>query len=789
MFKRAKDLERRGQWKKAYDIFSEIIAWKPTDSYAHLALAKLEARRSPDSEKACAAFQKGAEACPDSVHILQAWAVYEDSNGNTERAKELFEQCLFLDPQNPYACHAYGLMERKRGNFESARHLWNQGLERESTAALVCQMGELLVENKELGEARTMYAKHVELVKTAREKTEIYLASAWLEERYYRDVSAAEEMIESALRINPSSSKARIALARLEARQSEKLRGNKKGQISARRLADACLMSENNDDVKHEDGRVYNAWASTEIRANRLDSAREILQRGLSLFPKDHSLIQAAGSLEEKLGNHTGARMLYSESLRVQPSAPALVAFAMHQLRYPPSGTANLTEARQLFEEALLLGPRHGPAYNSFGKALLRAGEISEARAIFERGIKARCTDVASVFHGYAQLEISVGNIPKARAFLVKGLEEAKSQGIGADSPHRERTVFLTHTLGMLELNSNHPSKALGVFKDGIKFYGNSSQLLLGAALCEIKLGGEDNARSLFERSVEANDRHAQAWQAWAVMEMRAGNWKTAETLFQCGVKQAPKHGALWLAYAIAEGRMGNSGKARALFASGLSNSPDHAPLYQAWASFELKEERYEIAKALIAEALTRDKRNGSGWRVAAEIERRIGNVGLESLILRRGIECAPTHAPLYRALGDLLLEKGDISEARVVYEKGIEVDALCAPLYHSLAELEARIFNLDGLAALNKRASRVFRTDAVELSPNEETESAWGKRIQASRSRSIPTGIKALAERIVDDEGMLGPISTPSDIIESMESRLLEQLLDIGVSEGPGSG
>ena len=284
--------------------------------------------------------------------------------------------------------------------------------------------------------------------------------------------------------------------------------------------------------------------------------------------------------MEERVGNFTGARDLYSASLAIEPTAPTLVAYALLELRFPSATTTNNTTennnnnneqtvqvvqttennnsnnkvnnydyVKRLFEEALLIDPRHGPAYNAYGKAELRHGTVEEAKRIFERGVQANCADAASIYHGYAKMELSLGNVDTARELLLKGRDVVQRQDVGMDSQHRERAIFLSHTLGMLELNSNRPSQAYGVFMDGMERYGNSSQLLLGAALCEVKLGKQESARALFEKSVVNDNHHAQAWQAWGVMEMRAGNISTARKLFDCGIKSAPKHGALWQAY------------------------------------------------------------------------------------------------------------------------------------------------------------------------------------------------------------------------------------------------
>jgi tetratricopeptide (TPR) repeat protein len=792
LFRKAQSLEKQGQWCKAVHLLKDILVLDPADAHSHLALARLEARRGGD---ACAIFKAGTEACPESVHLWQAWAVYEESaRGNTAKSKELFERALELDPYNPYVCHAYGLLERKLGNSGRARRLWERALQKSSTAALVCSLGELFIAETLLPQARDLYMQNVVRLQTEREKTEVYLALAWLEERYFSNFDRAEESIETALSLSPRSSVAQVALARLEGRRQQRIQGRQQGKevrdATVVRLASACMKIENGSlDKQPVDGRVYNAWAHMEVKAKRLHDARKILYRGLARYPNDHSLLQAAGKVEERMGNFTGARELYSASLSIQPSAPTLVAYALLDLRYPLEGTSiSFNDTKRLFEEALLVDKRHGPAYNAYGRAVFEhQQDEDEARRIFERGVRVNCTDSASIYHGYARLELSLGNVNRARELLLEGNREVRRINVGTDSPHRERALFLTHTLGMLELNSNRPSASLEVFRDGIERYGNSSQLLLGAALCEVKLGNERKARVLFERSVLNDEKHAQAWQAWGVMEMRAGNLKTAKMLFECGIRSAPKHGALWHAYGVMENRLGNVENARALFKKGIEVAPSHVALYQSWASLELRECNYDAAKALISRSLTRDKRNGSGWLIAAEIEERLGNHGLGILLLRRGIECSPTNAQLYRALGDALVRQGKIIEAREIMEKGIEVDPMCAPLYHSLAELEARVFNIEGLAKLNKRAASIFNTNALEPAPS--SSEVWGSKIRAGRSRGVPSGVAALAQRIVEEDvpELRFFDAEPSTFLDGlMSSSLLEEglvgdLLQIG--------
>jgi hypothetical protein len=125
-----------------------------------------------------------------------------------------------------------------------------------------------------------------------------------------------------------------------------------------------------------------------------------------------------------------------------------------------------------------------------------------------------------------------------------------------------------------------------------------------------------------------------------------------------------------------------------------------------------------------------------------------------------------------------------DESQAREVYEKGIEVNPLHAPLYHSLAELEARVFNLEGLATLNKRAAKVFNNNA--LVPPPSSSEAWGAKIRSGRSRNLPEGVAALAEKIVNEENSLwmaklNPMTTLDKLsARAMEDDLISDLLGV---------
>eukprot|EP00581_Thalassiosira_minuscula_P016001 CAMPEP_0183720522 /NCGR_PEP_ID=MMETSP0737-20130205/13113_1 /TAXON_ID=385413 /ORGANISM="Thalassiosira miniscula, Strain CCMP1093" /LENGTH=1088 /DNA_ID=CAMNT_0025950397 /DNA_START=204 /DNA_END=3470 /DNA_ORIENTATION=+ len=865
LYSKARSLEKRGLWRESSEILESILELEPKDAHSYLALARLESRRERGGrvggrqssrnedgeqkqpqqqryENARQIFEIGTAHCPASVHLWHAWAMHEQTLGNNSKARELFEKALELDPWNGYVCHAYGMLEMQSSRSSSAadkeedddskelegdddgvkkaRQLWQRGLTYQPSAALVTSLGQLYIASGHPHSARELYSTYIPKLTNERERIEVYLAAASLEETAYGDVEKASHLLKEALARGDGNvqhdSRAYVALARL---------GTSGGLVDdlvvKKRLKEICVKqlkrARGQKDVAAfsvKDGRLFNAWAKLESKSNNLREARKILRNGRMMYPRDHTLLQAAGNIEERLGNVTGARDLYSASLHLEPSAPALIAYAMLELRSPEEGKKkqpNITMVRKLLNEALLIDPKHGPVYNALGNLERREGNPERAKRLYQDGIEVNCTDAPSVYHGLAKLHLSLGEVEEARSVLQQGLAMFDNPGrsnsssssssssssnsttstydeggfhnnaattTSAYSRRNENVAFLAHTLAMIEINvNNNAMRAKEALRLGLWHCRNSPQLLLAMGLCESRLGNENAARYMFERSLTADQKHAQAWQAFGVMEMQSGNFRTAKTLFECGLKNSPTHGALWQAYGTLESWKGHISEARLLFAAGIQKCPQHVPLYQAWACLELRSGDVITAKRLIGEALTKDKRNGSGWLVAAKIEEKMGNAGLVGLILRRGIECAPGDVELYRALAEHEINRGKIDSARELLEKGIEINPLHAPLYHSLAELEARVFNIEGLAKLNKRTAEIFSSDATAPPPSSSKRmQAWGSKIKQGRSAKIPDGIAALAQKIGVDSDTNASIAggsledvDPESLINSM--------------------
>lgn len=122
-FKKAKQLERQGDYRGSLALLRECITMNEHDAHSYLAMGRITLKLD-GIEPARKVFRSGCDKCRSNVHLLQAWALMEMRAKNTIKATELFERALEIDDSNPYVCHSYGLMCLELGNEDKARSLW-----------------------------------------------------------------------------------------------------------------------------------------------------------------------------------------------------------------------------------------------------------------------------------------------------------------------------------------------------------------------------------------------------------------------------------------------------------------------------------------------------------------------------------------------------------------------------------------------------------------------------------------------------------------------------------------
>lgn len=745
-FKRAQAAERDGDISKARSLLRQCLALDRRDAHSWLALARLEARsgvldirsdgirtaKIAAANAARALFEEGLRECPDSVHLLQAWAVLEHRCGDRDTARKLFARGNAIEPDNPYISHAWGLLEQRVGNNKKARELFQKAVAMRPHAEVCTAWAVLEARDGNVERARELFEKGLKAYNTTSSIAAIYRSWAEMEERL-GDLPRARELLTKAISSHPQMTEAYIGLANLEARR---------GCIS-RALE---LMSTAAGVLAYPPASVFNAWAQIELTyRGRLDDAKELLRQGNKIHPFEPVLLQSMGTLEDKSGNSQEARELFQRSIDARPTAAAFVAWALLEER-----EGNLDEAERLFEEALATDPMHGAAYNAYGMMKARKGRLDAARGIFARGLKMYPSP--SVWHGYGQLELKLGRNPdRARELFRRGVAQT-----------REDTAFVWHSWGTLELTQKNILEARRVFEDALMRYPRNSRMLVGAALAEAaswhRTGANERAaRDFFKRAVAADPTHAHAWQTWGVFELRRGRPDAAEALFRRGLRLCPNHGALWQAWGVLETFRGNFAKARKLFGRGTQLNPNHVHLVQAWACMEVRAGNFDRARELLDRALGFDPNHGPVWNAYGLLEARQGTIARARQLFVTGIKRSPGHAPLYRTFGQTEARLGNYERARELFKEGLRIDPRHAPLYHTLSKLEAMMGNVEGLAELKKQAEKYFGSEAEAMQAMRSGDEADGSQEDANSS----------------DDHLYGSLTTPMESALDGESVL----------------
>lgn len=252
-------------------------------------------------------------------------------------------------------------------------------------------------------------------------------------------------------------------------------------------------------------------------------------------------LLQALGTLEQKLGNLSMAEELYLQAIRSRPShAAAWVSLAQLRTRELRQGSS---AGRACYQSAEWELQRIGAKPNSFvytawAKLEYKKGgpegnddgntSLRKARKLYEKALKAdpKCS-VAYLQLGCMESECE--NFDDAQDCFEKVLkfDQRNSRVLQAYA------IMESRRLPKEDVDSR---RVLDLFERALKANPRDAGVYQAYALYVVELGDIDSARDLLRKGTEVNKRHAPAWQAWGVMETRYSTAKLARDVFQQGI-------------------------------------------------------------------------------------------------------------------------------------------------------------------------------------------------------------------------------------------------------------
>jgi len=225
-------------------------------------------------------------------------------------------------------------------------------------------------------------------------------------------------------------------------------------------------------------------------------------------------------------------------------------------------------------------------------------------------------------------------------------------------------------------------------------------------ARLEEKLGEWDRARSVYERSLDADPRCATLWLKYAEMETRLGNPNLARNVWDRAVTILPRMDQFWYKYAYLEERLGDIGAARAVWERWMRWEPEEA-CWLTYAKFEKRQKEFGRVRGVFGRMLELYP-TASGWgkwahfeeeeakdisNARAVWERALDTIGSSSSVCDvDASDQLDTSSPsLFIEFAKFEVRQGEIDRARALYKLALSLFSKsdAQGLYHSYAAFE----------------------------------------------------------------------------------------------------
>ncbi|KAL9185932.1 hypothetical protein ACHAXT_003709 [Thalassiosira profunda] len=367
-------------------------------------------------------------------------------------------------------------------------------------------------------------------------------------------------------------------------------------------------------------------------------------------------LLQALGTLEQKLGNLAAAEELYLQAIRSRPShAAAWVALAQLRTKELRQGaSAGRTCYQSAERELMRIGAKpNAHVYTAWASMEYKKGSsggsdddiksLRRARGLYQKALAAD-PNCSVAYLQLGVMESECGNFDTARECFEEVLkfDQRNSRVLQAYAIMESRRP----------LEDVDSRRVLDLFERALKVNPRDAAVYQAYALYVVELGDVDSARDLLRRGTEVNKRHAPVWQAWGVLETRYSTAKNARDVFQQGI------------WACAQPGGGQSGGRRC------------ARLWQAWGVLEAQEGDHAAARRCFSRALDADQRNIASVTAWTLMEAELGNFADARSIFERTLRLFRTPSAdktaIWRAYEVMEERAGNTQEAQMVFQRSM---------------------------------------------------------------------------------------------------------------------
>ena len=381
------------QYSSAIATFSSLLHDHPTDSHTYVALGALHQRLSNDS-LSIETYQTGLVNCPDNVFILTGYALNAGRIGDNALSKTLFQRVLTLDPTNPYAAHGLAMLIYRGGDISEAIDILSETIKfkKGRTGAVICSLGELLTVHGKVEESRAVYERFGRNLSLAKDRTEVMLGWAQLEEKHFNSDQRATTILQDAITLNAQSSPPppsedewlKLALKKLVEKGKEKGKKNSSSSSNSN-SSSSSSSSSNSTSISNSNSNSLSFSQHKPFNVNLVGNAYLSSLSPPSPSPSPSPTPSSTSSFRANL--HAALNNPTTLPPKLVPTdAALLILWAEEKLKQ--NTPSSLPKAREILLLAHSNFPKDASVLHFHGIIEEKSRNFVEARRLFERSLE-----------------------------------------------------------------------------------------------------------------------------------------------------------------------------------------------------------------------------------------------------------------------------------------------------------------------------------------------------------------------------------------------------------------
>lgn len=416
------------------------------------------------------------------------------------------------------------------------------------------------------------------------------------------------------------------------------------------------------------------------MKHRNVNHARNILDRAVTILPRNDQFWFKFTYMEETLGNVAGARQIFERWMGWMPGEGAWMGYIRLELRYEEIGRARDIYSR--FVECHP-DPKNWLKWAKFEEDLPAP---EEARGVYERAIEYLGDEHADqkVFLAFARFETRMQEYERARMIYTYGLErlpKSRSESLynrytQFEKQYGETAGMETVVLGRRRLK----------YEEAIKENSRNYDTWFDYARLEEDAGDVSRVREVYERAVshvppEAGGkrgwrRYIYLWIQYAIYEeLEAQDPARARQVWRACLALIPHasftFAKVWLMYAHFEVRAKDLAAARKALGQSLGRCAK-ARLYKGYIDLEMQLREFDRCRTLYAKFLQWDPANAYAWIRYTELERALGDTDRARALFELAVNQPVLDMPelLWKGYIDFEIESQEWDRARALYRR-----------------------------------------------------------------------------------------------------------------------